>query len=273
MTALVAPPRILSALPHRAGSGVLTQVAVLTGRSLRRLRDPRMLVMSLIQPMIMMTLFSQVFRGITASPGFPAGVNYIDYLLPAIMVTTGTQAAMWSGAGLATDLKNGVLARFRTLPISMTSVLVGRSIFDLLRSAIQLVVLVVAAATLYGYAPAGGITGSGIALLIGLAVGTGVSWVFIALASWVRNVELMQMLGFVVIFPLMFASSAFVPVSGLPPWLQVVATVNPLTYAIDAARGWALGNPSFDATLSALLAAGILIVGAAAVAARGVRKP
>jgi ABC-2 type transport system permease protein len=273
VTALATPPSLTAVLPRQAGSGVLTQVRVLTGRSLRRLRDPRIVVMSLVQPMIMMTLFSQVFQGIAASPGFPTGVNYIDYLLPAIMVTTASQAAMWSGAGLATDLKNGALARFRTLPISMTSVLVGRSLFDLVRSAIQLIVLAVAATALYGYDPAGGIVGTGIAVLIGLAVGTGVSWVFLALASWVRNVELMQMLGFLVIFPLMFASSAFVPIAGLPPWLQVVATANPLTYAIDAARGWALAEPVLGTTLSALLAAGVLIFGAAAVAARGVRKP
>lgn len=275
MTALATPsaPTSAPALSRPAGSGVLTQVRVLAGRSLRRLRDPKMLVLSLVQPMIMMTLFSQVFRGIAASPGFPAGVNYIDYLLPAIMVTTACQAAMWSGAGLATDLKNGALARFRTLPISMSSVLIGRSVFDLLRSAIQLIVLAVAAAALYGYSPAGGIAGTAVAVLIGLAVGTGVSWVFLALASWVRNVELMQMLGFLVIFPLMFASSAFVPIAGLPSWLQVVATLNPLTYAIDAARSWALADPSLGATFGALLAAAALILGAAAVASRGVRKP
>jgi hypothetical protein len=81
-----------------------------------------------------------------------------------------------------------------------------------------------------------GAIGTAVAVLIGLSVGTGLSWVFLALASWVRNVELMQMLGFMLIFPLMFASSAFVPVSGLPSWLQVIATINPLTYAINAAR-------------------------------------
>ncbi|MGH4010956.1 MAG: ABC transporter permease, partial [Pseudonocardiaceae bacterium] len=203
----------------------------------------------------------------------PSGVGYIDFLLPAILVTTGAQAAMWAGAGLVTDLRNGAFARFRTLPISIASVLVARSLFDLVRNAIQLVVLVVAAAVLYSYAPAGGVRGTTLALLIGLAVGTGLSWVFIALASWMRNVELMQMIGFAVIFPLMFASSAFVPISELPPWMQVIATVNPLTYAIDAARGWALANPAFGATAVALLVAAILTIASAAIATRGARKP
>jgi ABC-2 type transport system permease protein len=190
-----------------------------------------------------------------------------------VLVTTGSQAAMWSGSGLATDLRNGALARFRTLPISMTSVLVARSLFDLVRNAIQLVALIVAGVALFGYAPAGGILGTTLALLIGLAVGAGLSWVFIALASWVRNTELMQMVGFAVIFPLMFASSAFVPITWLPPWMQVIATLNPVSYAIDAARGWALADPAFGATVGALLTAAILTVGAAAIATRGVRKP
>ncbi|MBV8540105.1 MAG: ABC transporter permease [Pseudonocardiales bacterium] len=272
MTTTATSPSTAATRVRPAGSGVLTQVEVLTGRALRRLRDPRLVALSLLQPLIMLALFSQVFRSIANSPGFPSGANYIDYLLPAILVTTGSQSAVWSGAGLATDLRNGALARFRTLPISMMSLLVARSLFDLLRNAIQLVALVLAA-LLFGYAPAGGVLGTALALLIGLSVGAGLSWVFIALASWVRNVELMQMLGFMVIFPLMFASSAFVPIAGLPPWMRVIATINPLSYAVDAARGWALADPALGATVSALLISAVLLVGAALVASRGVRRP
>ncbi|HZA17049.1 MAG TPA: ABC transporter permease [Pseudonocardiaceae bacterium] len=271
MTALATKSSAARVRP--TGSGVLTQVQVLTGRALRRLRDPRMIVLSMLQPLIMLTLFSQVFRSIANSPGFPAGVSYIDYVLPAILVTTASQAAMWSGAGLATDLRNGALARFRTLPISMASVLVGRSVFDLVRSATQLIVLLVAGAMLFGYAPTGGVPGTALALLIGLAVGTGLSWVFIALACWMRNVELMQMVGFVVIFPLMFASSAFVPIAELPSWMRLIAIINPLSYAIDAARGWALAQPAWGATIGALLTAAALTVVAGAIASRGVRRP
>jgi ABC-2 type transport system permease protein len=273
MTVIATLPSTAPTRARPAGSGVLVQVWVLTGRALRKLHDPRLMLLNLLQPLIMLTLFSQVFRSIADSPGFPSGANYIDYLLPAILVTTGSQAAAWSGAGLATDLSNGALARFRTLPISMTSLLVARSLFDLVRNAIQLIALTVAAAVLFGYAPAGGISGTTLALLIGLAVGTGLSWVFIALASWVRKVELMQMVGFVVIFPLMFASSAFVPITGLPPWMQVIATINPLTYAIDAARGWALADPALGTTMTALLTAAALLVGAAVIASRGIRRP
>jgi ABC-2 type transport system permease protein len=272
MTAIATPPSTAATRARPAGSGVLIQMLVLTGRALRRLRNPRLITLSLLQPLIMLVLFSQVFRGIAGSSGFPSGVSYIDYLLPAILVTTGSQTAIWSGAGLATDLRNGALARFRTLPISMTSLLVARSLFDLVRNTIQLIALILAA-VLLGYSPAGGILGTTVALLIGLAVGAGLSWVFIALASWVRNVELMQMIGFMVIFPLVFASSAFVPITGLPSWLRVIAALNPLTYAVNASRGWALADPAFGATISALLTSAVLIVGSAVIASRSVRKP
>ncbi|MGH3867396.1 MAG: ABC transporter permease [Pseudonocardiaceae bacterium] len=273
MTAIATQQPSTAATQVRStGSGVCFQVLVLTDRALRRLRDPRMVVLSLVQPLIMLVLFGHVFRGIAGSAGFPSGVSYLDYLLPALLVTTGSQSAVWSGGGLATDLSNGALARFRTLPISMTSLLVARSLFDLVRNAIQLIALTLAA-VLFGYAPAGGVFGTTLAILIGLAVGAGMSWVFIALATWVRNVELLQMVGFMVIFPLMFASSAFVPIAGLPSWMRVIATINPLTYAVNAARGWALADPAFGTTMSALLAAAVLIIGAAVIASRGVLRP
>ncbi len=274
MTTLTKPTTVPApAATGWTGSNPITQVLVLTGRSLRALQDPRMLVMSLLQPLIMLTLFSQVFRGIAATPGFPVGVSYIDYLMPAILVTTGAQAAMWSGGGLANDLRNGALTRFRSLPISMLSVLAARSLYDLVRSAIQLVILAVAATVLFGFAPAGGVLGTVAAIGIGLTVGWGMSWLFLALASWLRNPEVMQMVGFVAIFPLMFASSAYVPISGLPGWLQVVATVNPLTYAINAARGLTLASPLLAPTMAAVLVSLALAAVGAAAASRFIRRP
>ena len=254
------------------GSSFATQVAVLTGRSLRSLTDRRMLPMLLIHPLIMLTLFSQVFKGMSYAPGFPAGVEYIDYLMPAIMVTTGTQAAMWAGAGLANELKNGALARFRAMPISMYSLLAARSLFDLVRNALQLSMLVLAALLLFGFRPAGVVAVLG-ALALSLIVAWGLSWLFIAIAVWVRNLEVMQMVGMVAVFPLMFASNAFAPIESLPGWLQAIATVNPLSYAIDAARGLSLGD--FDAGplgWSLLISALIAVIGAV-VAGPGIRKP
>ncbi|MGH3655525.1 MAG: ABC transporter permease, partial [Micromonosporaceae bacterium] len=168
------------------GSTYLSQISVLTGRSMQALKDRRLLVMSLLQPLIMLTLFSQVFKGMAFAPGFPKGVDYIDYLMPAILVTTGSQAAMWAGAGLANELKNGALARFRTLPISMYSLLVARSLFDAVRNTIQLSILLLGALLLFEFRPAGGVIGTLASLLIALIVGWGLSWLFMALGVWVR---------------------------------------------------------------------------------------
>jgi ABC-2 type transport system permease protein len=231
-----------------------------------------MVFFSLLQPLIMLTLFSQIFSSIANTPGFPAGVNYIDYLMPAILVNTAMQSALQAGVGLVTDMKNGVLARFRSLPIRMGSVLVARSLSDLVRTAIQLLVMMLFAVLVFGFSPAGGILGVGAALALSLLVGWGLGWVFLAIASWLRNAELMQTVGFLAMFPLMFASSAYVPISGLPGWLQTFANLNPLTHAVDAARGLALAQPVTGVAAAIITSLVIAAVGGA-FAVKGFRKP
>ena len=262
------------ALPRWRGTSFTNQIAILTGRSLRALvSDPKVMIFSLLQPLIMLLLFSQVFGSMAGSGSFPAGVSYINYLMPAILVTTGVGSALQSGIGLVTDMKNGVLGRLRSLPVSNMSVLIARSLSDLTRTAIQLLLLLVAAAVLFGFSPAGGLLGVLPAFLLALAVSWALSWVFLAVGAWVRSAEAMQTVGFLAMFPLMFASSAFVPIDGLPVWLRVVATINPLTYAVDASRNLALAMPVGAGVVGALAASvGLLVVGVVA-AIRGFRRP
>ncbi|WNV83196.1 ABC transporter permease [Umezawaea sp. Da 62-37] len=255
------------------GSGFGTQILVLTQRSLRAVvSDPRIVIFSVLQPLIMLTLFSQIFSSIANTPGFPQGVAYIDFLMPAILVNTAMQSALQAGVGLVTDMKNGVLARFRSLPIQPSSVLIARSLSDLVRSAFQLLVMIAFAVLIFGFSPAGGFFGVAAALALALIVGWGLGWVFLAIAAWVRNAELMQTVGFLAIFPLMFASSAYVPVTGLPGWLQAIANVNPLTHAVNAARGLALDQPVTGAVAAIAISLGIAAVGGA-LAVKGFRKP
>lgn len=256
------------------GTNVVAQVMILTGRSLRAIiRDPRMIVFSLLQPLVMLLLFSQIFSSIAKTPGFPHGISYIDYLMPAILVNTAMGSAIQSGVGLVTDMKNGMLARFRSLPIRLSSVLMARSFSDIVRTGFQLIIMVIFAAALFGFAPAGGMFGVLGAWALGLAVGWGLGWIFIAAGAWLRNAEIMQMVGFLLMFPLMFASSAYVPIGGLPGWLQVVARVNPMTYAVNASRDLALSMPVGTGVISALAtSAGLAVIGMA-LAVRGFRKP
>lgn len=256
------------------GTNVATQVVILTGRSLRAIiRDPRMIIFSLLQPLVMLLLFSQIFSSIARTPGFPTGVSYIDYLMPAILVNTAMGSALQSGVGLVTDMKNGVVARFRSLPIRLGSVLFARSLSDVVRTGVQLIFMLIFATVLFGFDPAGGMPGVVAAWALGLAVGWGLGWVFIACGAWLRNAEVMQMVGFLLMFPLMFASSAYVPISGLPGWLQAVARVNPMTYAVNASRDLALSMPVGTGVISALAtSAGLAVVGAV-IAIRGFRRP
>jgi ABC-2 type transport system permease protein len=279
MTTAIANPRTGSVdgpvdVRSWRGTNVVSQVAILTMRSLRAIiRDPRMIVFSLLQPLIMLLLFSQIFSSIAKTPGFPAGVSYIDYLMPAILVNTAMGSAVQSGVGLVNDMKNGVLARFRSLPIRMGSVLVARSMSDIVRTGIQLIMMLIFATLVFGFSPSGGLLGVAAAWALGLVVGWGLGWLFIAAGAWLRNAEVMQMVGFLLMFPLMFASSAYVPISGLPGWLQVVAHVNPMTYAVNASRDLALSMPVGTGVISALATSlGLAAIGAT-LAIRGFRKP
>ncbi|HWE91842.1 MAG TPA: ABC transporter permease [Pseudonocardiaceae bacterium] len=273
-TAVAARPSTADHDPSWLGSGLGTQIWVLTLRSLKAVvRDPRMIVFSLIQPLVMLVLFSQIFASIAKTPGFPTGVSYIDYLMPAILVNTAMGSAIQSGAGLVNDMRNGVLARFRALPIAPASVLVARSLSDLVRTAFQLVIMLLFATVVFGFKPAGGAPGVIAALAMGLVVSWALGWIFLAVASWVRNAELMQMVGFLLMFPLMFASSSYVPIANLPGWLQAVAQVNPMTHAVNAARDLALATPVGNGVLDTLAISALLAAVGAVLAVRGFRRP
>ncbi len=269
-----AEPGARSASIRWRGAGYLTQVQVLSGRSLRALvSDPRTIIFALIQPLIMLGLFTQVFGSISGTAHFPAGVTYVDYLVPAILVNIGMQSALQVGVGLTTDMENGVLARFRAMPIRLSAVLVARSVSDFVRAAFQLLVMLVLAVAIFGFSPAGGVLGVLGAYLLALAVSWGLGWIFLAIATWLRNAELMQTVGGLATFPLMFASSAFVPTASLPSWLQAVATVNPLTYAVDASRHLALGTPVGSGAAIAVAISAVLAAVGAGFAVRGLKRP
>ena len=253
------------------GSSLYTQIMVLTGRSLRSvLLDPKNLLFTLLTPLMMLLLFSQVFSNVANTPGFPKGVSYINFLMPATLVTTALSAAMTAGVGFVNDLRNGVLARFRALPINGGSILAARSLADLVRSAVQLIIMIIAAVALFGFTPKGfGVAG---ALLLALVVGWGLGWLFLAVATWMRNPETLQMFTFLAMFPLMFGSSAYMPLEGLPGWMQFVATINPLTYAIDASRELTLQGTLSSTAFTSIGISLVIAAGGMVFAAKGFRR-
>ncbi|GAA3097309.1 ABC transporter permease [Streptomyces rectiviolaceus] len=256
------------------GSSPQVQLRILTGRSVRaHFANRKAVLLSMLQPVFMLVLLSQVFGAIVDRGQLPDDISYIDYLLPALLVTTGIGPAVASGIGLVRDMDNGAVSRLRTLPIHAPLMLFARSFADLLRTAGQLAMLLVVAVVFLGADPAGGVLGMLAALALTCVVVWAMTWVFLALGAWLRNSEAMQSAGYLVTFPLMFASSAFVPAERLPDWLQVLATVNPLSYAMDANRSLALDQPLGTEVWSALAASLLITVVGSTLAVRAFRRP
>jgi len=239
------PPSRWGRLSPRELRADITDAQVVSVRNLRHfVRQPDLLIFSTIQPIMFVLLFTYVFGG-AISHSLPPGVSYIDYLLPGILVQSVTFRASMTAIGLSDDMKLGVIDRFRSMPMARSAVLIGRTAADLVRN-ILIILLMIIVGYIIGFRfQAGLLQAIGcIALVAGF--GLALSWIFAFLGLTVRSAEAAQSAGFVVLFPLVFASSVFVPVSTLPHWLQVIAKVSPVTLTANAARSLALvpGTPS-----------------------------
>ena len=229
----------------RDAQSSVTDTAVVTMRNLRHFwRQPDLLIFSTIQPVMFVLLFVYVFSG-AIGKALPPGLSYVDYLLPGIFVQSVTFRASQTAVGLSEDLRRGVIDRFRSMPMARSAVLVGRTSADLVRN-ILIIGLMIIVGYLVGFSfHAGVIPALGCVALIA-AWGIALSWIFAFVSLVVRGAESAQTAGFVILFPLVFASSVFVPVSTLSSWLQPIAKASPVTLTADAARTLALtgGIPS-----------------------------
>jgi ABC transporter DrrB family efflux protein len=245
--------------PPSAWRGDIADAAVVTGRNLRHfIREPQLLVFSTIQPVMFVLLFVYVFGGAIGG-SIPGGFSYVDFLLPGIFVQSATFRASQTAVGLSQDLERGVIDRFRSMPMARSAVLVGRTLADLVRN-VLIIGLMTAVGYLVGFRFTGGLSGAIGCVAIVAAFGLALSWIFAYVALTVRGAEAAQSAGFVVTFPLVFASSVFVPIATFPDWLQTIAKVSPVTLTANAARSLALtGTPHSLAGALAWIG-GILIV-------------
>jgi ABC transporter DrrB family efflux protein len=232
---------------------------VMTVRLLRQIpRIPELLVFSIVQPIMFVVLFVYVFGGAINTPGF----EYVQFLLPGVFVQTVAFGGAATGIGLADDLQKGLVDRFRSLPMARSALLVGRTASDLVRNGVTVAVMV-AVGMLTGFR----FHGSALAVLAGLALlfafEFALSWIGVLIGLSVKSVEAAQSGGLIWLFPLTFASSAFVPVESMPSWLQGFAEHSPVTVTVDALRGWFNGQDVGSSGWQALAwIAGILIVAA-----------
>jgi ABC-2 type transport system permease protein/oleandomycin transport system permease protein len=210
-------------------------------------RVPQLMVFSSIQPIMFVLLFRYVFGGAIPTPGF----DYVNFLMPGIFVQTVCFGAVSTGVGLAEDMGKGLIDRFRSLPMARSAVLVGRTMADLFRN-LFVVLLMTIVGVAVGFRPNTNmfafLAGVGLVLLFAFAL----SWGFAVIGLAARNAETAQAMAFPLLFPLTFASSAFVPVGSMPGWLQVYARHQPVSVVVDATRALMVGDPTSSSVLMAL---------------------
>lgn len=217
----------------------LSDTIQMVKRNLRHIpRSPELLLDVTVQPVIFVVLFVYIFGGAIQTPG----MSYVNYLMAGIFVQTLIFACMTSGIGLAYDMQKGLIDRFRSLPMSRSAVVAGRTITDLIRGMLAVTIMFIVGVAV-GFRPEGTVLdwviGLGILLLFAFAF----SWIGVTIGMLVGTPEAVQAALFVFVFPLTFASSAFVPVETMPSWLQPFAEHQPLSVIIDMLRNIFTGQP------------------------------
>jgi ABC transporter DrrB family efflux protein len=211
---------------------------VMAERQMRKvLRRPMYVVYLFVQPIMFVLLFRYVFGGAIRT----GSVSYVDYLMPGIIVMTAVFGALMTGLGLTEDMKAGVVDRFRSLPIARPAVLIGRTAADLATNAITMVVML-AIGLAVGFRPSQPVDQVVLGFALVLAFAYVFSWISAYVGVVVRDPETAQSVGFIWVFPLVFASSAFVPTSSMPGVLHTFADVNPVSLTVNAARALMIGH-------------------------------
>lgn len=218
-------------------------IGVLMRRNLMRtLRMPQLMLFSTVQPVMFLLLFNYVFGGaIGQSVPEAAGGKYINWLMPGLLVQISTFGAGQTAVGLTEDLSKGVIDRFRSLPIARSAVLAGRTLADVVRNAFVLA-LMLAVGFAIGFRPQTDVPRFMAAFGMVLLFTFSLSWVMATVGLKVRTPEAAQSAAFIPIFPLVFASSVFVPTQTMPDWLRTFADHQPITVITNALRGLMLGE-------------------------------
>ena len=270
MTSLVAPAQVPVEfdIPRSRAAKAVRDAITITWRNLiGYIRIPEALFFASVQPVMFVLLFRYVFGGAIRIPGF----DYVDFLLPGIFVQSVAFGAIGTGIGLADDMSKGLVERFNSLPMARSAVLAGRTTADMCRNVI-VVLLMVAVGYAVGFRihtnPLGLLAALGVVLLFAYAL----AWGFAIIGLRAPNSETAQLMAFPILFPLTFASSAFVPVPTMPGWLQAIARNQPITHTVDAARALILGGPTTVPVLKALAWSVALLLVLAPLAVRRYRR-
>jgi ABC transporter DrrB family efflux protein len=226
----------------------VSDTLALAGRTLRHwIRQPQLVLLSTVQPVMLVVLFTYVFGGAVATPG----VRYVDFLLPGVMVQVVAWDSTQTAVGIAADRASSIMDRFRSLPICAPAILAGRTLADFCRN-VLVVAAMIAVGHLVGFRFQGGAWAAASAAALVVGFGYAANWLFALIGLTSRGAEAAFAVSLIVVFPLMFASSAMVPPATMPGWLRPFAENQPISLTVNAARALTLGTPIGAELLGAL---------------------
>ncbi|MBX5442970.1 MAG: ABC transporter permease [Solirubrobacteraceae bacterium] len=234
---------------------LVTDTMVIAERNLMRIpRQPDLLLAFTVQPVMFVLLFVYVFGGAISTPGY----EYVDFLIPGIIVQNIAFGGFVTALGLAEDLNKGLIDRFRSLPMARAAVLAGRTIADIATNTLSVLVLLVTG-LIIGFSFHANVVEILLGFVLLLAFGYAFSWIFALLGMVVSSPEAANSLGFIAVFPLTFISSAFVPTDSMPAALEWFADINPFTIVVNAMRSLWLGAPAGNYVWGAFVWSFVLI--------------
>jgi ABC-2 type transport system permease protein/oleandomycin transport system permease protein len=236
-------------------AAMVSDTLVIAKRSILRIpRQPDLLVGFTVQPVMFVLLFVYVLGGAIQTPGY----DYVDFLIPGIIVQSMAFGGFVTALGLSEDLKKGLIDRFRSLPMAGSALLTGRTLADVASNVTQLAIMIgVGLAAGFRFATGAPEILAGIALC--LLIGYVFSWVFAFIGLVASSPEAANGYGFTIIFPITFISSAFVPIDSMPGWLQPVAEANPVTVMVDAVRSLFIGTPAGNSIWGAVVWCAVIV--------------
>ena len=256
-TSVAIPTRDLSRRPMPVIGAVTDTISIAHRNIIDLWRVKQFLVFTMVQPIIFVLLFRYVFGGAIVTP---FGIPYVDYLMPGIFVQTVTFGAITTGISMATDVQSGLLERFRSLPMARSAVLAGRTVADLARTVV-VVILISGVGFAVGFRIRTNVLSFFGGMLLLLVFAYSLLWIFATVGLALGNPESAQAASFPIVAPLVFASSAFVPVATMPSWLQGFAKYQPVSVTASAVRALCIGGPTASWVVQSILwSIGILVV-------------
>jgi len=245
-----------------------TDTLIIAERNLIRLpRRPELLLAFTVQPIMFVLLFRYVFGGAI----YTGGVPYVQYLIPGIIVQNIAFGGFVTALGLNEDVHKGIIDRFRSLPMARPAVLAGRTLSDVVTNFLSVCILVITG-LIIGFSFNAPVLHVVAGFLLLLLIGYAFSWVFAFVGLLASTPESANSVGFIIIFPLTFISSAFVPVATMPEPLKTFAQVNPFTIFVDAMRALWIGTPANNYVWGSVVWAAVILVVFAPLAVRRYRR-